>query len=93
MTGNYIRKAVESDLCRIAETEIFNYRLNFYPIFRNDEYYFDELQVTDYMRSYDLQNLYVYDDGAVKDFTEIYGNEWCKLVAMKNTINSEENPT
>lgn len=38
MTGNYVRKAVESDLCRIAETEIFNYRLNFYPIFRNDEY-------------------------------------------------------
>ena len=73
MTVNYIRKAVESDLCRIAETGIFNYRLNFYPIFRNDEYYFDELQVTDYMRSYDLQNLYIYDDGAVKGFTEICG--------------------
>ena len=79
MTQSYIRKAVESDLCRIAETEIFNYRLNFYPIFRNDEYYFDELQVTDYMRSYDLQNLYVYDDGAVKGFTEICGKEIKKL--------------
>jgi len=31
-----IRKATAADLARIAEIEIFNYRLNFYPIFRND---------------------------------------------------------
>ena len=29
-----IRKADSNDLSRIAETEIFNYRLYFYPIFK-----------------------------------------------------------
>lgn len=42
----HIRQAVSGDLVRIAEIEIFNYRLNFYPIFQNDEFYFKELQVT-----------------------------------------------
>ena len=40
-----IRKATADDLIRIAEIEIFNYRLNFYPIFQNDDFYFNELQV------------------------------------------------
>lgn len=34
--GKNIRKASEKDLCRIAEIEVFNYRMNFYPIFGND---------------------------------------------------------
>ena len=38
-----IRQATAADLPRIAEIEIFNYRLNFYPIFRDDDYYFNEL--------------------------------------------------
>ena len=38
---NYIRKATINDLARIAEIVIFNYRLNFYPIFKNDDYYFN----------------------------------------------------
>ena len=36
----YIRKATLSDANRLAEIEVFCYRLNFYPIFRNDD--FDE---------------------------------------------------
>ena len=40
-----IRKAKIGDLARIAEIVIFNYRLNFYPIFKDDDYYFNELQV------------------------------------------------
>ena len=32
-----IRPAEAKDLARIAEIEIFNYRLNFYPIFQNDD--------------------------------------------------------
>ena len=40
-----IRKANEDDLSRIAEIQIFNYRLNFYPIFQSDAYFFGELQV------------------------------------------------
>ncbi len=39
-----IRLADNNDISRLVEIEIFNYRLNFYPIFRNDEYYFGELQ-------------------------------------------------
>ena len=33
-TASFVRKATISDLSRIAETEIFNYRLYFYPIFK-----------------------------------------------------------
>ena len=60
-----IRKATINDLSRIAEILIFNYRLYFYPIFKADEYYFDELQVPSLMKKYEaeLDSLYVYDDG------------------------------
>ena len=40
---NYIRQAKYDDLDRIAEIFVFNYRLNFYPIFRDDGFYFEEL--------------------------------------------------
>ena len=48
-----IRQAASSDLARICEIIIFNYRLNFYPIFRNDDYYFSELQVPNLMEQYE----------------------------------------
>ena len=65
-----IRKAEIKDLSRIAEIQVFNYRLYFYPIFQSDEYYFSELQVPSLMHSYEseLDSLYVYDDGVVKGF-------------------------
>ena len=68
-----IRKAEKKDLARIAEIQIFNYRLYFYPIFKCDEYYFDELQVPSLMSNYEneLDTLYVYDDGVVKGFIKI----------------------
>ena len=68
-----IRKAEIRDLSRIAEIQVFNYRLYFYPIFQSDEYYFSELQVPALMRSYasELDSLYVYDDGVVKGFIKI----------------------
>ena len=78
-----IRKANESDVFRIAEILVFNYRLNFYPIFKNDEYYFDEMQVkriADEINNPDfLDNTYVYDDGVIKGFIKISGNEIEKL--------------
>lgn len=40
----YIRCARQDDAWRIAEIEIFNYRMNFYPIFRDDGHYFGELR-------------------------------------------------
>lgn len=79
-----IRKAVQVDACRIAEMEIFNYRLNFYPIFRCDGYYFGELQVADLTKKLldepeMLENTYVYDDGVVKGFVRMDGVEIRKL--------------
>ena len=82
-TQNYacIRPAQEADLARIAEMEIFNYRLNFYPIFLEDAFYFAELQVPHKMEEYrpDLQDFWVYDDGVVKGFVRVAGREIKKL--------------
>lgn len=76
-----IRKADKKDLARISEIEIFNYRLYFYPIFQNDDYYFGELQVPDVMRRYEgqLDSIIVYDDGVVKGFVQIENTEVKKL--------------
>ena len=76
-----IRKAKIGDLARIAEIEIFNYRLNFYPIFKNDDYYFNELQVPTIMKQYEssIDNMWVYDDGAVKGIIQIESQEIKKL--------------
>ena len=40
-----IRKATEEDLSRIAEIFVFNNRINYFPIFKQEEYSFGELQV------------------------------------------------
>ena len=91
---NYIRKAEEQDLSRIAEIFIFNYRLNFYPIFKSDEFYFNELQVLNLIESFknSLDNIFVYDDGAVKAFIQVEGNEIKRLfvepVLQGNSIGS-----
>ncbi|MCR5111892.1 MAG: GNAT family N-acetyltransferase [Ruminococcus sp.] len=81
---NNIRKAVPKDASRIAEIIITNYRMNFYPFFKNDEFYFDELNVIDMAEDYkegtdELNNTYVYDDGVVKGIIRIKGNEIEKL--------------
>ena len=76
-----IRKADRKDLSRIAEIQVFNYRLYFYPIFKSDEYYFDELSVPALMQEYGsgLDSLYVYDDGVVKGFIKIEGTYIARL--------------
>ena len=76
-----IRKANMNDLSRIAEILVFNYRLYFYPIFKSDEYYFDELRVPSLMQEYEagLDSLYVYDDGVVKGFVKIEGTYIARL--------------
>ena len=78
---DFIRPAVPKDLARIAEIEIFNYRLNFYPIFRCDEFYFDQLQVPVLMKQYEtaLPRLWVYDDGVVKGFMKVENQQLQKL--------------
>lgn len=78
---SYIRPATEADLGRITEIEIFCYRLNFYPIFHSDDFYFGELTVLSRINSLRrlLDELWVYDDGAVKGFIRVHGQELCKL--------------
>ena len=79
-----IRPAESNDWARIAEIEIFNYRLNFYPIFQSDPFYFGELQVPAMIQAYEqgeqpLNETYVYDDGVVKGFIRLNGPEVQKL--------------
>lgn len=74
----------ESDVSRIAEMIVANYRKNFFPIFKNEEFYFGELNVLDVAREYlenveVLENTYVYDDGAVKGVIRLAGEEIVKL--------------
>ena len=79
--SNFVRKANRKDLSRIAEILVFNYRLFFYPIFKSDEYYFEELSVPSLMKEFEsaLDNLYVYDDGVVKGFIKIEGTYIARL--------------
>lgn len=76
-----IRQATCVDLNRIAEIEIFNYRLNFYPIFQDDSFYFEELQVSKQIERYkEIQDsIWVYDDGVVKGFVQVVKREVKKL--------------
>ena len=77
----HIRPAAMADLPRIAEIEVFNYRLNFYPIFRSDEFYFDEMTVPKLMplRAEFIPDILVYDDGVVKGFLHLGGDEVRRL--------------
>ena len=80
-----IRPAKASDASRIAEIIITNYRVNFYPFFHNDEFYFSELNVLDMAAEYtegseELLNTFVYDDnGVVKGIIRVNGTEVVKL--------------
>ena len=76
-----VRQATIADLSRIAEIVIFNYRLNFYPIFQNDDYYYNELQVSKVAKQYEdvVGNMWVYDDGVIKGVIQIENSEIKKL--------------
>ena len=80
-----IRPAKARDASRIAEIIITNYRVNFYPYFLNDDYYFNELNVVDMASEYaagseELKNTWVYDDcGVVKGVVRVKGDEIEKL--------------
>lgn len=79
-----IRPAVAADASRIAEIIVTNYRANFYPFFKNDEFYFRELNVVDMAAEYcggsqALRSSRVYDDGVVKGVVRVSGGEVQKL--------------
>lgn len=61
-----IRKAIIDDLSRVAEIYVFNNRINFFPIFKDEVFSFGELQVVplidNYFKREDIiENIYVYD--------------------------------
>lgn len=71
-----IRQAEARDIGRLCEIEVFNYRLNFYPIFKNDGFYFKEYTVCALSDAYCqspgwIQNTFVFDDGCVKGFVRV----------------------
>lgn len=81
---SYIRKAVPGDAGRLSEIEVFDYRLHFYPLFRTDAYFFSELNVPVLMQEYRnmpelIERTFVYDDGVVKGFMRVNGEEIEKL--------------
>ena len=79
-----IRKATKKDLSRIAEIYVFNNRMNYWPIFKDDGFYFGKLQVVTMVDNYFgkdeiLKNILVYDDGLIKGFIQMNGTEICKI--------------
>ncbi len=93
-----IRKCKTNDLSRVAEIYVFNNRVNFFPIFKNEKFSFGELQVISLANNYFnkseiLENIYVYDDAVVKGFVQMKGTEICKLSVdtffQNNGIGSE----
>jgi len=72
---------------------VTNYRINFYPFFRNDEFYFGELNVLDTAKDYGegtpgLAATCVYDDGVVKGMIRTDGDEIVKLYVEPQFQNS-----
>ena len=79
-----IRKATKKDLSRIAEIYVFNNRVNYWPIFKDDGFSFGELQVVTMVDNYFgkdeiLKDILVYDDGLIKGFIQMNGTEICKI--------------
>ncbi len=80
----HIRKAQRDDLSRIAEIFVFNNRINYLPIFRDEKFSFGTLQVVSVIDRYFgcddiLKGIYVFDDGIIRGFIEINKTEICKL--------------
>lgn len=78
-----IRQATDRDLSRIAEILVFVKRMKFRPIFQDDEYSFNELQVLTVAKQYSdpevLSRIWVYDDGIVKGLIHIVDKEIVEL--------------
>lgn len=79
-----IRKAIVNDLSRIAEIYVFNNRVNYFPIFKDEEFSFGELQVVSLVDNYFkkdeiIKNIYVFDSGLIKGFIQMHEKEICKI--------------
>ncbi len=85
MTNGCIRIANEADYSRIAEIFVFNNRVKYFPIFKDEKYSFSELTVSNVITDIERiigKNIYVYDDsdnGIIRGFFAYVGNELTKL--------------
>lgn len=75
-----IRPATIKDASRVAEILVFTKRINYRPIFQDDDYAFREMQILPLAQSYIqnpnlLKNIWVYDDGIVKAILNLEGEE------------------
>lgn len=78
-----IRPATDRDLSRIAEILVFVKRMKFRPIFQDDDFSFNQLQVLTVAKQYAapevLSRIWVYDDGIVKGLIHIVDREIVEL--------------
>ncbi len=78
-----IRKSTKDDVCRICEIIVYNNRMNFFPIFNDEDYSFRIMNVRDLMEEYleedDFDNIFVFDDGIIRGFVHVKGEEVKKL--------------
>ncbi len=79
-----VRKAKTNDLPRIAEIYVFNNRVNYFPIFKDEKFSFGELQVVSLVDNYFkkdeiIKNTYVFDNGLIKGFIQMHEKEICKI--------------
>jgi len=77
---NHIRMATSRDIPRIAEILVFVKRMNFFHIFRDEQYSFNELTVLSVARELEahpqtVSSMWVYDDGVVKGVIHVSGKE------------------
>ena len=83
MTDANIRKACKEDVSRIAEILVFVKRMKFRPIFQDDDFSFNELQVLSvaqkWLEEKTYEHTYVYDDGILKGLIHIEGEEIVEL--------------
>lgn len=83
-SASFIAPATAQDAGRIAEILVFNNRLNFFPIFKDEQYSFCEMQVMPLARQLarDLDALartFVWNDGVLRGFVRVQGREVEKL--------------
>lgn len=76
-----IRKARLDDLSRVAEIYVFNNRMNYFPIFKDEDFSFGELQVVSLIDNYFkkeeiIENIYVFDNGLIKGFLQMNKTEY-----------------
>lgn len=82
MEREMIRKAEKKDISRIAEILVFDKRIKYRPIFKDDAYCFGKLQILAVSEQYGasdaLESILVYDDGIVKGLIRIEKSENCR---------------